>query len=695
MNDEKIKDFFNNIDTYQISESDLIKLKECFGNPDLAMSKEMLELIYNITSDIHYLYMIMPLISSNVDELWAFLNSYIPVVKDPYNVSLLIIEALDNIDPVKEVKRASDSITSWVKINTYSYELPENKEDADKIIALHSNSLPVIGKTIVKEVVSGVKRYPFGEFLAFPYFLRNFANLNYTLPDYVKNAMTEFPGPYQSNYDLGVLSVIEHDIDSANNYFIKAAKVLLKERDVDNSYNLILKWVLSSGRCLDERPDLLKDIESIIWDIVQQAYLKVSKSSHLFIMAIYFYCDISVKLFNNGYFNIERINKLSMLLEKATNLYKNTLNINFDFLRTKKDKIKIGILGLSLNEGVVGSVINNFIRYHNPSKFEVYFYDCGFNTHLTRLMQNEISQYAIISVLDHSRFASRFDSAMSFANLIYEDQIDVLINQDWLINPVAQIVCALKPAPVIISTNLNGVTTGMDCIPEIIDYEGLAASSGIDFNQNINQMQIAFPPLSNDINIKTKDDVGLSTDKVLLYVSSPSFSDRYFDLVFRVLLKHSEAYFSFSGRLNKSRIFNYFRDLDFSEKIIYLGDDTSNEAVFENMNLADIYLNPFPRSSVAEVYYAMLAGKPIITMLGSKNDIYPQRIGAKLVSNSLCQADSFEEYFTKLSEMIKSKDMRLEIGSNLQESANLYFKLEQFVADHEKLFEKLYFSYIS
>lgn len=692
---EIIKDFLKNIEHYEVSEQELSLIENSLDSSDPASQRSSLELIYKITSDIKYLFHVMPLLSSNVNELWEFLNSYIPIVKDPYNVSLLIINALGNIDPVKEIKRASDSITSWVQINPYSYELPENKEDADKIIELHATSLPVIGNTIVKEVVSGVKRYPFGEFSAFPYFLRNFANLNNTLPVYVKKAMEEFPDPYQSNYDLGVLSVMEYNIDSANSYFINAARVLLKERDVENAYNLTLKWVLASGKCLDERPDLLKDIESIIWDIIQQAYLKASQSSHLFMMAIHFYCDISVKLFNNGYFNFERINELSRLLEKAAILYKNTLNIDFTFSKVKKDKIRIGILGLSLNEGVVGSVLNNFVRNHDQDRFEIFYYDCGFNTQLTRIMQNDLSQFATISVLDHSRFTSRFDSAMSFANLVYEDEVDILINQDWLINPVAQIICAFKPAPIMLSTNLNGVTTGMDCIPEVIDYDGLTASSGIEFSENLNYMPIAFSSLSDDINIKPKQHYGLPEDAVVLYVSNPSFSDRYFDLIFRALLKYPNVYFAFSGRPNKSRIFNYFSDLKFSEKLVFLGGDTSKEAVFENMSMADIYLNPFPRSSVSEIYVTMLVGKPVVTMQGSKKDIYPQRIGASLVSNKLCEADTFEDYFKKLSEMIESKELRQQIGSELHKRALACFDVKEFVAGHEKLFEELYSSYLS
>lgn len=695
MNTKCIRDFLRDIGSYQVSDDDLSKIKEALENPDPLFQRHVLELLFKITSDIRYLFNVMPLLSSNVTELWAFLNSYIPVVKDPHSVSLLIINALGNIDPVKEIKRAGDSITSWVKLNPYSSVLPEQKELAEKIILLHADSLPVIANTIVKEVVSGVKRYPFGEFLAFPYFLRNFANLNNTLPDYIKKAIAEFPDPYQSNYDLGVLSVMQYDIDSANRYFIKAARVLLNERDVDNAYNLMLKWVTHSGLCLEERPDLLKDIESVIWEIIQQAYLKASKNSHLFMMAIHFYCDLSVKLFNNGYFNLERINELSRLLEKAAIMYKNTLKIDFTFNKIKKDKLRIGILGLSLNEGAVGSVINNFVRCHDSSRFEVYFYDCGFNPVLTRIMQNDISRYATISVLDHSRFTSRFDSAMSFANLIYEDQIDILVNQDWLINPVAQIICAFSPAPVMVSTNLNGVTTGMDCIPDVLDYQGLASSSGQLFLENLINMPIAFSPLSEDINIKAKKDIGLTEDKTLLYVSNPTFSDRYFDLIFRLLLKHPDAYFSFSGRGNKARIFNCFRDLDFSDKIIYLGDDTSKEAVFENMNLADIYLNPFPRSSVSELYYAMLAGKTVVTMKGFVKDIYPQRIGASLVSNPICQADTFEEYFEKASNLIKSKNLRDEIGSLLHKRAVSSFNLDDFIENHQKLFEKLYLDYIS
>jgi predicted O-linked N-acetylglucosamine transferase (SPINDLY family) len=667
---------------------------ETFVNdPDPLNRRIAYELLYNLTGDARNLLKIIPVLKHDAEILWDFLNDYCSEIEDPYVVSVLIIEALKHIDPLKEKEKAENIILSWKQLNQNYYILPENKDVALKIKDIHLLSLPAIANTIAGWIAMGVRQPAFYEFDLFPYFLSNHSRVMITIPQQFMEATKELTDSYLSNYQLGVLSVLQSDLDAANRYFIEAARAVLSRNDPENAFNIIAKWHMAATVFLDKRPELLAALEDILWKTIHDLYLNAGQSLQAFVMSIFLYCDIASKLIGSKYFNHDHILELSQLFEKKLTLFKNKYNMSFNLKPQAKDRLNIGYMGLSINDGPSGSIVNTFIQHHNKDKFNVFFYDCGFAPHVSRNNRNKIENHCTIRSLEYKNLEDKLVDAVNFARQIYEDKIDVLIYENWLINPVGHTICCLKPAPVILRHDLTGISTGLSKVPHKLDYLGVASSSTLKYSEKLIPMPLAFPPVEKSKVGKTRGDYDIPEEAIILYASKPGetgVKGEFVDGIIQLLKANTGTYFLYSMQGDLNQIHKAFTDHQVVDRVRYAGPDFSRENLQALIEMSDIYLNPFPVSSQAEVYYAMISGCPVVAMQGKENDLFAVKIGAAMVEEETLIVNSVEEYLKKANMLINSSHMRVKLGDKLQRRAEKVFALKPVVDEHEALYRKLY-----
>lgn len=683
------------LDEYLNNRLDNVTVEEVskhLDDPDPLKRRVALELLYNLTGDANYLMKIMPLLQNDVAALWDFLNDYCSSLNDRFVVSVLIMEALKYIDPVKEHEKAGSILFNWRQLNPPSLFLPDDVEDASKIKDLEVVSLPVIANVLANWIALGVKQLPFSEFHYFPYFLANHSGIKLTIPEQYLNAISELPDKFRSHYDLGVMAVIHSDLKTANKHFIEAAREILSRDDPANAFNIVAKWHTFAGPFLNKHPDLLADLEDILWKVIHEVYIRESESLQVFVMSIFLYCDIASKLIGYSLFNYQHILELSELFEKKILFFKMIKHIEFKHEIKPKDNLNIGFIAFSLNEGPAGSIVNNFIRHHDKYKFKIFFYDCGFAPQITALNLNEMQKHATVRLLEYQNHDEKILDAVNFASQIHEDQIDILIYLDWLVNPVGHAICCLKPAPLNVKIDLVGITSGLSKIPYMIDYLGIAKDSNLPFTEELIEMPLTFP-MPEEIESFDGISSAILGNKTLMYsfVAPENLETEDFkEAIVKILARNQDAHFSFSSRCDVRPVLSYFDVAGVADRVTYLGTDSSRKTVCENIRLCDIYLNPYPLSGRSDVYYAMTRGKPVVALSGTKDDLLAKRIGAKILNEPDIIAQNYDEYVEKASRLIQSPDLRSETGNRLAERASNEFNSDNVVKKHEELYRELY-----
>ena len=670
------------------------KVSPFLKDPDPINRRIAHELMNGLTGDANYLVKCIPILKDDVEVLWEFLFDYTSELKDPYVISVLILEGLKHIDPVDNYKKAESLVCNWRRLNPYFYTLPDDHDTVIKIKDINLQALPAITNTFSNWILMGVKRPEFLEFDFFPYYLINHPGLKTKLPEYVwKSAKSEID-QYKSNYELGVFSVFEHDIVSANKYFIKASNELSSKGELFKALNLLIKWYESVGKLLRLEPELLLDIEKRLWELINLIYnSKEEKNRKLLVMSHFFYAEISLRLLHTMYFPYSRLFKLSQMFEEKI---KELISLPFKLKKKKKDKINLAFLALSINESPAGLICQNFIKKHDKEKFNLFFYDCGMVPDASHLRAKDLKQYATVKTLIPDPDGDKLSDIYNFARQIYNDDIDIIVYQDWLYNTLGHGVCALKPAPIIISLNASGISTGLTEVEYIFDYFNFLANSKLEHTEKLINLPVAFPTVSLNKKERRRKDFNIPEKSVLLYnlsLEEELNNTIFLDTIVKILKQDNEGHFAFSGYLDGKEVLAYFKSKNLLDRVTYLGEYSGREINIANIKMADIYLDNYPVSGGINSYYAMIASKPVVAFKESSNDIGMKKIGSSIVSLFECIARDQDSYIRIVLNLIKSADIRERVGKTLYERAINEFDLNNAIKAHEDFYKGLYNKY--
>ncbi|MEW5822465.1 MAG: hypothetical protein AB1782_19885 [Cyanobacteriota bacterium] len=667
------------------------QVKPYLNDPNIVNRRVAYELMNAMTGDANYLIRCVPAIKDDLEQLWDFLLNYTSESKDVYLITLLITEAMKYIHPVTHYDMVEKLLHNWRILNPCMYELPENEEIASKVKDLHMQCLPVIANVFVNRLLVGAKGIPYFEFNYFPYYLINLPGLKISLPKYATETIKSLPDGYQSNYEMGILSVFEHDIDSANTYFLKAVKELIKKNNLLQSYNLLVTWYDSVARILDKKPDLVVEILDVLWNLSHEAFIMQPDNSELFIMSCFMYSELASKLVGTRYFNYVKILELSEIYESKFLSYKNKLKLSYNYDLSPKNKINIGILSLSINKGASGSLSIDFIKHNKSDKFNIIFYDCAMAPEISRLNIKELSEYCVVSQVD-TKGKDRLTTIVEIANKINNDKIDILLYNDWLYNVIGQAVCVMKPAPIIIALGVSGISTGLSCVSDIIDYLGIVFDSELKFTEKPAIVSLSYPEILTDKLDKTKCDIGLSQESIMLYSHShlEKVSEGFLEIVAMVLERTDNTIFAFSGGGESSTVMKFFKTKNLQNRVKYLEILQERELRLSIINLCDIYLNSFPFPTPEDVYYSMILEKPVVTIKPDGRDLFSNKVGHALLKFDECIASDKNDFAEKVIGLINSEENRKKLGRKLSASAKKELKFDSYMLQLQNTLLNMY-----
>lgn len=375
-------------------------------------------------------------------------------------------------------------------------------------------------------------------------------------------------------------------------------------------------------------------------------------------------------------------------LANTENLFNH--NSRFD---TRKSKLKLGFVSADFCRHPVAHYLIPIIENLDLKIFDIVFYYNG----------NRQDEYTKFFINNSSNFRFIQDlSDKAVANLIRQDDIDILLDLSGLTCGERLGIFALKPAPLQISQTGYFGTLAMPEIDYILgDEYGLTKEEKISFTEKIYTMEgssahCAIPNLPDCIQElpcsknnfitfgslntlhKINDEVIEAWSKILLLVPNSRI------LIDSLGLEQPSTKKFFLSKFTKHNIN--------SERVI-LQSTQDRESFLKNYNNIDLALDPFPYTGSTTSMEALMMGVPVITQEGNR---WISRFTYSILKNLKLDeliANNLDAYINKAAELAKDKDRlkqyRLELRRKITNSP---FNIQAYTQKYSKALQDMWIS---
>ncbi len=351
--------------------------------------------------------------------------------------------------------------------------------------------------------------------------------------------------------------------------------------------------------------------------------------------------------------------------QHATPVSKRTQSHSNDKLPNRR--LRIGYFSPDFRMHSVAYFIEQILSSHNPDKFEIICYS------------NVISPDGVTHRLKDLAHYWRNIVGMSderVADLIRDDQVDILVDLAGHTANNRMLLFARKPAPVQVTYLGYPNTTGLlnmdyritdnlaDPVgrTEYLHTEELIRlpESFLCYKPPDNTPEVLNPPvlIKNNItfgsfNNRAKITTEIVKDWSTILKSVPGS---------RLILKSK----TFNDKATRNTLLEMFYQNGVTPDRIELAGHLPFEQHLQLYNRVDIGLDTFPYNGTTTICEAMWMGVPVITLAG---DFHASRVGASLLSNVGLHeliAESSEDYITKAVTLAANPDRLRDLRANLR-----------------------------
>ena len=373
----------------------------------------------------------------------------------------------------------------------------------------------------------------------------------------------------------------------------------------------------------------------------------------------------------------------------------------FDFKnrdQTPGRKLRVAYVSPDFHTHSVAYFIEPVLRAHDHDKFEIYAY---YNNTIIDATRDRIK-----TLVDQWRDVEAL-SELEFAELVYQDQIDILIDMTGHMADNRLAVFYQKPAPIQVTWLGYPNTTGLSQIDyrvsdDIADPIGQAerfhAESLVRLNdgflcyQGNEQLQEAktTPGLANNrITFGSFNNVVKVTSKVIQVWAKILNAIPNSDLVIKSKQLSDDA--------TRGRFLEAFsREGITPDRLKVYGLLPDMAAHMSLYDAIDIGLDPFPYNGTTTTCEALWMGVPVIAL---KGQVHASRVSASILNRVKLDdfvADSEEAYVELAIEKAKHMDALNDIRLNLREvmKASPLCNAQNFTRELEASFQKMWRTYI-
>lgn len=365
---------------------------------------------------------------------------------------------------------------------------------------------------------------------------------------------------------------------------------------------------------------------------------------------------------------------------------------------TSNKRLKIGYLSHCLRRHSVGWLARWIFQHHDRERFEIYAYLLG----CTEVVDSLQEWY-----VNHVDKAYKTGlGGMEIAELISEDEIDILIDLDSITLSTACGILSTKPAPIQV-TWLGWDASAMPTIDYYIADPYVLPESAQDYYAEkiwrLPQTYIAVDGFEVGVPALRRDHLDLSSDAVVYFgvQRGVKYHPHTAMLQMKILKEVPNSYFLMKAYGEREFLDNFFIETAEAEgvsrdRLRFLPSAPSEEVHRANLGIADIVLDTYPYNGATTTLETLWMGIPMVTRVGeqfSARNSYTMMVNAG-ISEGIAWTD--EEYVEWGIRLGKDPVLRQQISWKLRQSRQTapLWDAKQFTREMEKAYEQMWQIYI-
>ena len=363
--------------------------------------------------------------------------------------------------------------------------------------------------------------------------------------------------------------------------------------------------------------------------------------------------------------------------------------------RKMHKKLKIGYVSDAFYDFPTAHNITDVLRHHDKSEFEIYIYSHGpdDNSFWRKAVKKAVYKFRDIKKL----------SDQKVAELIVNDNIDILVDLKGHMRGSRLGIFAYKPAPVSASWIGFPATTGADFIDYIIaDKIVIPEGHKKYYSEKVLYLPNCYrtPDTATQITKKqmSRKSLGLP-EKAFVYCSFNSaykITPEVFNVWMNILKRvpDSVLWILVKNEMARKNILRETNTRGVISKRIIFADKLPKSEHLKRISLADLALDTHPVNGHTTTTDCLRVDIPVITMLGGH---FSSRVSAScLRSMGLTEliAKNLQDYEDLAVELATKPKSLLKLKRKLKENKSTYplFNIKNFTKDLESLYRRIYSS---
>jgi predicted O-linked N-acetylglucosamine transferase (SPINDLY family) len=382
------------------------------------------------------------------------------------------------------------------------------------------------------------------------------------------------------------------------------------------------------------------------------------------------------------------------IMQNIQKKYINKTPNEFNFKNRHHKKIRIAYLSPDFRQHALGMTVYKMFEHHQRDQFEVY----AFSQYIPN--ENDEFHCKIKNTVDHFFNIQNLDEKAS-AQLIYENEIDILIDLGGYSRQTKPGILALKPAPIQIFMFGQPDTTAMPHVDYFISDKNLIDDVNRKYyTENILYLPYGFfcsliAPSEKTI---TRADFGISENAFVFcsFCSPYKYEPLMFGIWMKILKKIENSVLwlmSNGNEMFENNIRNHAKQYDIDPVRIIFAHHAPIADHLKRMSICDLFLDTHFYSSCSSASHALMVGLPVLTRKGNTN---ASRQGASVchavgMDETICE--SLFEYYHKAIELASSKpkleNLKKQLSQN-QESIphfNLSYNIKKLEDAYSKIWD--------
>lgn len=344
---------------------------------------------------------------------------------------------------------------------------------------------------------------------------------------------------------------------------------------------------------------------------------------------------------------------------------------DINFSGRSHDIIRIGYLSPDFRKHALGMSVFKMFGCHNREKFEVYVF--------SQYIPNPADPFHVEIKNSADTFIDlQGKDEQASAQLIYDNEIDILIDFGGYSTYTKAGILSLKPAPIIVHMFGQPDTTAMPQVDYFVSDHNLIDTVNRQFyDEKILYLPHGFicSPIVASGQPLTRAQFGINDDAFVFcsFCSPYKYEPKMFAVWMQLLKQVDNSVLWLMTNNNKSFEQNIVASAALhgvsSDKILFAMPMPIDEHL-QRMTLCDLFLDTLYYSSCSTASHALMAGLPVVTLRGNTN---ASRQGATVckasgVTQTICH--SMDEYIHIALNLATNRQQINEIKTQLTQNRN-------------------------